>query len=309
MPFVSVHTLDAGDLLGPVELEPARKVESVSRQAADALGVPFCYLVSPEAIPLKDSMRLAQTGLVDGDVLTAVAVAPPVLPSATLLHWFQAAHKVHTVELTERKLQVVVEWGNIVPGAPSLYADRAPPSVDPSAPFPAVQFYGDSQLTGYGFSLGKKGTGTVVTVVKQTCLHDDERHKSVWRLAERYYAQAPYSDFGEQDLSSVSWRPHVKGTCRVKYEDWHILMWLEDGVKTELWNNGQLVQTYIGGERPSWDAAADFIINPNYRGHSMQGEVAEIWLFDQALSRADREELNAYLTLMYIQPPIEENQA
>jgi hypothetical protein len=248
--------------------------------------------------------RLAGLSDVIEYIWSLATMTVPNLASATLLSHFSADQHITTCADG-----AVSEWGNMVRGGPSLRPPRSNPTQFGGPPpewprvsthacngLPALLFYGDAQLSGKGFKLGDGGRGSVLMVIKQT--NDFERNKVPWQLGG-YYVHSPYSDNGHQDQSFVCWRGDNRGPSGVRYHHWHVLLWIEDGDKTELWNNGSLAQTYQGGKQPAWAKEETLTINPNHGGHGIEGEVAEFCMFDAALNAADRRTLLAHISMKY----------
>ena len=58
--------------------------------------------------------------------------------------------------------------------------------------------------------------------------------------------------------------------------------------------------TYEGGSAPQWSSPTVFTINDN-SSHSIEGELAELWTLDNAVSEEDRTALFHCLSRAYFQ--------
>ena len=291
-----------------IDLIESRAIDkAVAEHAAAQGGSPASLTASPFA-PTPDATPDASSALWLAEKAAAEkaaaekAAAIPNLASATLLSHFSAGQLI-TAYADGR----VSEWGNMVRGGPSLRVPHSAPHNGPTPEpprvsmhacnsLPALLFYGNAQLSGNGFRLGEGGKGSVLMVIKQT--NDRERNKVPWQLGG-YYVHSPYSDDGRQDQSYVGWRPDNRGPSGVRYHQWHVLLWIEDGNTTELWNNGSLAQIYRGGKQPAWVEEAMLTLNPNHCGHGIEGEIAEFCMFADALNAADRQALLAHISTKY----------
>ena len=152
----------------------------------------------------------------------------------------------------------------------------------------ALRFSGTQAMAG-AVSLGAK-VGTVMMLVSQT---NRQRNKVPWSVGGTY-VHTPYSDRSSvnsfSDNSYVNWRTGNRSACGVQYGETHLLTWVEDGQSCKLYNNGELKVTYGGGRPPAWGKQT--MVVGNYRGvspgHSIEGLLAEVLVFDTALGDEER---------------------
>ncbi len=72
MSTLSCVSVGGDQIVKPLWVEPSEKLVDLSKRAATVLEVPRCTLVSKAGIELSLSTAVEETGLEDGDVITAV---------------------------------------------------------------------------------------------------------------------------------------------------------------------------------------------------------------------------------------------